>query len=106
MNPVALERAEKGLAWLRESGPIYGLNVDLVDLSYLQLSCSCNCVLGQLDQDYTVVIARLADAGLFETRLEADHWAKEHGFNDDWAEQVFYSDLNEAWKQLLTADRT
>jgi hypothetical protein len=101
LNPIALERAEKGLAWLRESGPIYGLDVDKVNIDRLDLSHHCDCVLGQLQGGYAHVLEGIGFE--YAWNFDANEWAEEHGFQH--LEGVSYQDLTEAWKQLLTADR-
>jgi hypothetical protein len=106
LNPVALERAEKGLAWLKEAGPFYGLNINLVNLETLNLASDCECVLGQLALTYSRALDRLEYAGVFaHGGFARQAWAREHGFDDQVTENVFYSDLDEAWDYLLTRDR-
>jgi hypothetical protein len=75
--------AEKGYAWLLESGPQCGLDVTRIDSDTLDLSSSCRCVLGQLggvlDFEDTLdqIAATVNIEGDFEARRD---WASEHGF--------------------------
>jgi hypothetical protein len=107
MNPVALERAEKGLAWLKESGPVHGLYVNLVNLEILNLGNGCQCVLGQLGgQEYMAVMDHLQATEAIPSDLQGRaNWAREHGFVDDPRADVYFGDLNEAWRNLLLLDR-
>jgi hypothetical protein len=101
---LAIQAAEKGLAWLKESGPIYGLDVNQVDIERLDISAQCSCVLGQLGQDYGTVMRKLiADGAIGSDLFERIEWASEHGF--DGGNGVKYHHLDEAWRLVLKADR-
>jgi hypothetical protein len=101
---LAIQKAEKGLAWLRESGSIYGLNVDEVNLWDLDLSSTCGCVLGQLGGHYNTAVNMLVGAGVISPGYDATNtWLTEHGFEQSIDTQ--YHELNRAWTQILEADR-
>jgi hypothetical protein len=75
--------AEKGYAWLLESGPQYGLDVARIDSATLDLSSSCRCVLGQLGgvSDFEDTLDQIAAAIDIDGDVEARrNWASEHGF--------------------------
>jgi len=99
---IAMQAAEKGLAWLKESGPIYGLDVNEVDISELNLGSCRRCVLGQLGTDYKQVIMRLMAHGAV-SQAEVDNWVNDHGF--DRTSEVEYHELDQAWRTLLERDR-
>jgi hypothetical protein len=99
----AMQAAEKGLAWLRESGPVYGLNVNEVDIKKLDLSSTCRCVLGQLDFSYGTVVCRLVNHGQISVDSVARvQWLQEHGFERTHGTE--YHELTEAWRILLERD--
>jgi hypothetical protein len=105
---VAFQRAEKGLAWLKESGPIFGLDVEDIDLDMLQLNACERCVLGQLGGDYSIVIRKILGSHI--TAYEQGQWAQEHGFlagdlTNPATIAAGYRRLDLAWRQLIEADR-
>lgn len=99
----AERRAQKGLAWLRESGSVHGLDVDQVDIDQLDIRNTCRCVLGQLNQDggYSHQVYSLSKAGALP-QDEAE-WLHEHGFEAD--AHATYEELTAAWRKVLKADR-
>jgi len=112
---IATQAAEKGLAWLKESGAIYGLDVNKVDIVRLDIASECQCVLGQLGPGYSYMVVRLMNAGAISSdQREAYDWLIEHGFKAagwfDGATGAFasrpqYDELNAAWTRVLAADR-
>lgn len=102
----AIQAAEKGLAWLKESGPIHGLDVDRVDIKTLNLRSTCNCVLGQLGGSYSLTMSRLIFNGAVgEDLVERILWSSAHGFDQGTRGEFNYSELDEAWRLVLEADR-
>jgi hypothetical protein len=110
---LAIQAVEKGLAWLKESGPIYGLDVDQVDIGRLNLKSTCDCVLGQLGQSYCMVMETLITDGVIKPgEFARIDWAAEHGFDRGFPDSfqgsygaVDYHHLDEAWRLVLEADR-
>jgi hypothetical protein len=103
---LAIQAAEKGLAWLRESGPLYGLDVDKIDVNTLYIKSQCNCVLGQLGQEYSLVMSRLLNSGVVGSSItERIYWTEEHGFDKGIHGYFNYPELDEAWRLVLEADR-
>jgi hypothetical protein len=75
--------AEKGYAWLLESGPQCGLDVTRIDSKTLDLSSHCLCVLGQLGGvlDFEETLDQIASTVKLSGDYEAHrNWASEHGF--------------------------
>lgn len=99
---IAMQAAEKGLAWLKESGPIYGLDVNEVDIEELSLRSCRRCVLGQLGTDYKQVMTGLIVRGVV-SRAEVNDWVNDHGF-ESTADSEYY-ELDQAWRILLERDR-
>lgn len=122
---MALQRAQKGLAWLRESGPLIGFHVENIDQETLRLSSSCRCVMGQLGGSYSLGIDVAAKHLGLSSRTEKTLWAAQHGFLADWpvilladwpvileipsrafeSSEVKYCHLDAAWRQVLAEDR-
>jgi hypothetical protein len=116
------ERAEKGYAWLLESGPQHGLHVERLDTDTLDVSSSCTCVLGQLGgkNDFNRTMLQLAQVMGMEVMAEdgssntdALNWATEHGFylplpgkaryllDDLVVRREGYEQLTEAWCEVI-----
>lgn len=99
----ARTRAEKGLAWIEETGRLHGLkSIEELDLDRLQISNCSRCVLGQLGRGYFSVLSKLFDA---EFDNEAMKWAQEHGFCQISHQDVWGNILTEAWRQLIAERR-
>lgn len=92
------QRAEKGYAWLLESGPQYGLHVENIRPDSLYLSSSCNCVLGQLGGSFGKTLDRIHSG---KSSQEAQVWAIEHGFYAGSMAQKTYPLLTDVWRALL-----
>lgn len=122
---LALQRAQKGLAWLRESGPLIGFHVENIDQKTLQLASSCKCVIGQLGGSYSLGIDVAAKHLGLSSPAEKALWAAQHGFLAEisvyyslaeWPvtleipplaftrNEVQYRHLDAAWRQVLAED--
>jgi predicted RNase H-like HicB family nuclease len=94
--------AEKGLAWIQESGTLYGLKkVDAIVLDHLDLSHRSYCVLGQLGKNYADAMVAIHGGKFFDG---GNAWAQERGFQMDADNGIQYSHLNKVWRELLTEE--
>lgn len=124
---MALQYAQKGLAWLRESGPLLGFYVENINQETLELSSPCKCVMGQLGGSYLRGMSAAVKHLGFSNRAEETLWAAQHGFLREIAvyyglglgewpvtlavppfvfmeKEVEYSHLGAAWRQVLAED--
>jgi hypothetical protein len=101
--------AEKGRAWLHESGPIYGLRpLAKVNLTRLNINSCTTCVLGQLSGQETDGFSRVVEVVFTDTSKswsERKKWAMEHGFMPDVKNGVDHTHLNKVWKDLVKEER-
>lgn len=101
--------AEKGRAWLAESGLIYGLRpLATVNLNKLNINSCTRCVLGQLsgleEGGFSTVVDNIfTDTDKSWSDREA--WVRERGFMADATNGVDYTHLNAAWKELIKEER-
>jgi hypothetical protein len=105
--------AEKGLAWLLESGPAVGLRpLSEVDIESLRLGSCTRCVLGQLAglgtgfDEFGSAIRKIFQGRLDTTTHEQRmNWAAEHGFVDNCLAGVTYELLDHAWREAILKER-
>jgi hypothetical protein len=110
---LARTAAEKGRAWLQESGPIYGLRpLAKVNLAQLNINSCARCVLGQLSgvemDGYNATLgAVLGPVGSgFRAQMEGWEWAADRGFTSDPDEGIGIDHLNQVWRELVKEERT
>jgi hypothetical protein len=103
------EKVSRGLAWLREHGAGYGLDLDQVDLSILDIGSSEDCVLGQAwtgpeswsETSYGQAMDRIhpdrhnsgwdaqqASTWAWAHGFLAAHWGESTSLTDEWCEQL------------------
>lgn len=117
INTTAVERVTAGAALLDEHWPDWWMEVDL---STLDLSSPCNCVLGQLGCDYTAVENHFPltvpeepvrdGFNLFETAVFpylGMGWQDtiDYGFEAQSWNGVSYDALQAAWVDVITERR-
>ncbi len=100
-------RAEKGLAWLKESGPLYDLDWRRVDLTRVVMENADLCILGQASslpcRDFYKVLRDVAlDVGVGEDEIIA--WSERLGFDLDYYENNGFSVLTQVWQELLAEE--
>jgi hypothetical protein len=100
----ARERVARGAAYLDRHVPGW---VDIIDLSQLNLSSQCGCVLGQLEGDFSLAIEKLKP---WWTNLGVlGRWAEQRGFylhprlTEVWKRD--YETLTISWREHIIARR-
>jgi hypothetical protein len=111
---LARERAEKGLVWLLEIGPIYGFDLGRVDIERLDMANGCFrdqkcCVFaqaGQRDMNLLTLLSEIT-GDVLNWRPSSDIvWSQTHGFMSDSHVGVTYSLLDKVWRQIITDHRS
>lgn len=104
---TAFEAAEKGLNWLKKSGPRYGLDYRLINSSTVSVRDEFLCPLGQASSGrrYMNVIAQIGEQrnlGAFSDF----RWSCQHGFSSPFGSSASaQAELTAAWRQLLQQDQ-
>jgi hypothetical protein len=101
-NERAMQTAEAGAALLDKKIPNW---VELIDLSSLEMSEPCSCIIGQIGEGkYNLDKGIGFNALAYQlTGVDGFDQLVDHGFEaDDW---VDYDDLEEAWTKLILARR-
>lgn len=107
-------RATRGLAWAKEKGPEYDLDIDRVVVDRLVMNSRHACLLGQafygryidgLETPFEAVVAHLQTKN---PRRNIDFWLRTHGFDlenevDDTS--GIWEWLRDAWVEVLQQDR-
>jgi hypothetical protein len=107
-------RAARGLAWIKEHGAEYDLDVDRVVIDRLVMNSQHACVLGQAfhgqfdrigESRFGVVAGKIEDEN---PRRNIDFWLQQHGF--DLKSEVedtsgAWEQLRDAWAEILQQDR-
>jgi hypothetical protein len=113
---VALDRARKGLAWLRsEEAARLGFDPSRIDATALTMNSPYRCALAQSIAperrhvlwapypsavDLIEGVAELDDAEDWGTEWDCD-WFQAHGFTNDPANGVHWEELDAAWQRAL-----
>lgn len=112
MNPMSA--AARGLAWLKEEGPAYGLDYTRIDPATLDMGKEKLCALAQAGRcHYGEVVERIESHILTTSDMSVRDWVRWHGFNISSALMLVpirqvdeaCSRLTDAWLKLLEYDR-
>lgn len=92
------ERAARGLAWLREEGPRFGLDADRINPQRLNMVDPLNCALAHAaGSEYNRTIRQITGRDSYDDMARG--WAIAHGFMSDDCESFVI--LTSVWRQLL-----
>lgn len=108
----AQDCALRGLTWLKESGPMLGMDVDLINLETMNISWADRCVLAQVHigrsygAAFNTVTQYLGNGDYSYADVHA--WMIEHGFAATAGTPVEMVDawqmLQNAWVELLNQE--
>lgn len=102
---IALQRAQRGLAWLKNAGPSYGFDHTRIDSEIVAVSDSTRCPLAQANLGARRYSAALNRVGRFVSGMPLHEWITEHGFDvSPWDSANMYIRLTNAWRLVLRED--
>lgn len=107
VTQIAWERAGRGLAWLKETGPRYGLDYRHINPFTVNVASNRFCPLGQVSGD-GATMKRLPPELWFGSGggYGNPDWLTDHGFDIRAGDpEDMYFHLSEAWRVLLIQDQ-
>jgi hypothetical protein len=105
---IATQKVEKGLAWLKESGPAHGFDYTRIDPRTVHVMDPIYCPLAQAGgTSYGGALRRIfTSPGQRSRFIYLGDWSQEHGFDvsneHGWQQEDVF--LSHAWQQALRAD--